>query len=94
VTRESFVNPLLAASALALFAGGGCVAALVFQALPSPVLLPNSQENDGSTAIAFLVFVLPFSLWFLLYWKRRTGLAVALTMFSAGFGIGSLLWGA
>lgn len=51
---------------VAVFAvAGALLAALVTHRLPSPVILPNRRENDGSLALAFVVFGVPISGWLL-----------------------------
>lgn len=81
-------------TAMVLLAGAGvAVAALISHVLPHPVALPNNRENDGSLALAYVIFIAPLASWVAWRIGRVRGGLLALVAFCAGLGVAFIVLG-
>jgi len=71
---------------------GLLIAGFAWHRLPTPAVPPDTQENDGSTALAFVVFTVPPTTWLLWALGRRMAVLIAIGTGVVGFGVGAALF--
>lgn len=76
-----------------LAVAGVAAAALISHALPHPVALPNNRENDGSLALAFVIFTVPLASWVAWRIARVRGGLLAISAFCTGLGVAFIVLG-
>jgi hypothetical protein len=87
-SKRRYLRPL---AAVALLAAGVLGGGLLQHWLPTPQLLPNTSENDGSDAVAFIVFAVGFSTWIALGIDGLQGIVWVVAAVVIGLGIGVAL---